>query len=53
MAFFARELMWDSTVSYWSQSVAIFFYVSVGLHVLPHCHSLSFFLVAKMVLGVV
>ena len=37
MVFFARKLMWDSTVSYWSPSVAILlcFCVSVRVATLP------------------
>ena len=48
MVFFARKSMWDSTVSYWSPSVASFV-VFLCVCTRDHAASLPFF--AKMVLG--
>ena len=48
MAFFARKSMWDSTVSYWSPSVASF----VAFLCVCTCgHAASYRFFAKMALG--
>ena len=49
MAFFARKSMWDSTVSYWSPSVASFV-AFLCVCTCGHAASLPFFF-AKMALG--
>ena len=49
MAFFARKSMWDSTVSYWSPSVASFV-AFLCVCTCGHAASLQFFF-AKMALG--
>ena len=50
MAFFARKSMWDSTVSYWSPSVASFV-AFLCVCTCGHAASLPLFFFAKMVLG--
>ena len=49
MAFFARKSMWDSSVSYWSPSVASFV-AFLCVCTCGHAASLPFFFV-KMALG--
>ena len=49
MAFFARKSMWDSTVNYWSPSVASFV-AFLCVCTCGHAVSLPFFF-AKMALG--
>ena len=50
MAFFVRKSMWDSTVSYWSPSVASFV-AFLCVCTCGHAASLPGFFVAKMALG--
>ena len=50
MAFFARKSMWDSTVSYWSPSVASFV-AFLCVCTCGHAASLPFFLPKLVALG--